>query len=89
MSARKLDVKMGETMVNYFQCSECNYQFLTTDDSYCRKCGNANPSYLVNNEDRGEIISMITKLIDNFNVELKEISLKIEKIENELRARAQ
>jgi hypothetical protein len=88
MSAHNLDCKMGESMVNYFQCSECNYQFLTTDDSHCRKCGNANPSYLVYNEDRGEVISLITKLIDNFNVQLKEMSLKIDKIENELRARS-
>jgi hypothetical protein len=75
-------------MVDYFQCSDCNYQFLTAEDSHCRKCGVSNPSYVENIEDRQEIISLINILTDNLNAQLKELSVKIDKIENELRARS-
>ena len=73
-------------MVNYFQCKGCNYQFLTTDDSHCRKCGKANANYLKSIENTEGVLNFITLLTANFNAQLKELSHRIDKIENELNA---
>lgn len=73
-------------MVGYYQCLDCNYQFLTENDSYCPKCGIRNPKYVDGGLEKQELLNLITKINDNINARVNEISLKIDKIEKQLRS---
>jgi len=73
-------------LAGYLICLECNYQFLIEYDSHCPKCGNGNPKYNGNTKDNQELMNMISKMTDIFTAHVNEISLKIEKIEQQLRA---
>ena len=75
-------------MDDYNKCSECNYRFLTQNDPYCRKCGEINPRYSRKNVESHEIIELISKINDNINSCAVELSLKMEKIEEQLRVLA-
>ena len=72
-------------MNKYYQCSNCNYRFMTQNDSYCRKCGIENPLYTEKNEVGQDILDLISKINDNINSCVNELSLKMEKIEEQIR----
>ena len=72
-------------MVDYYDCADCNYQFLTEYDSRCPKCGNGNPKYNDIEKNNQELVNLIANINENITSQVKEISLKIEKIEQQLR----
>ena len=72
------------SMVEYSQCLNCNYQFLTKNDYYCRKCGNTNPQYSEGKENDEELINLIKQINENINACVNELSSKIDKIEKKL-----
>ena len=77
---------MGEVvLVDYYNCADCNYQFLTEYDPRCPKCGNGNPKYSDIEKNNQELLTLITEINENIIAQVKEISLKIEKIEQQLR----
>ena len=69
-------------MVDYYDCADCNYQFLTEYDSRCPKCGNGNPKYNDIEKNNQELVNLIANINENITSQVKEISLKIEKIDN-------
>ena len=49
----------GVVLIDYYNCADCNYQFLTEYDSRCPKCGNGNPKYTDIKKNNQELLNLI------------------------------